>query len=1122
MNEQWNATDALPNRLHERKDTLPSSGAFSVSPFDEPDEPVRTDDFQTQSSEQAPDAAPAEALNIQRLILRRKTPAAKLLSGSVLSLKTWQMDLDSPPSPKAYIRQQLVRFLADNGPIDNAEKLPSPDELYVRFSTETDPEIQVDGHEHYALQLSLTEIVLASLEPAGFLALIKCVEADRPLFGSTPLLTIGSLIEFIYTARWEHNYCQLVEQFWAHHEATYCALAKLSFVDGLSRQYIKKKITLEGYTLALGALGLDRFPTTLAELEQPTSGERAAISLLSLNGRTIPGIFQLKSKVTSHCFIHTLGNAPTTIEYIDDEQNHSTAKQLEALNGCAWLAPLVDGVPLQDNPNLSANLVDGDLFAALTAAQKAFSLEALTDLRSGTFSELDDADDEPLFKDVERGLALVSVIDLWQQPDVSKRIPHPEKVAHRLVRNALIKRHQLDLSPDTVFIRYVRGSSTSPLGSAHAPVTFVHVPNETPISLTRALLCNYRVDRPVGYLDNGARSVVYSDPSGKGIQAEDTELPLSPDAVESLIKDIDFLPLMTNRLNGFWKKHAATIERSLATTLITQLVIALKMGHVSRVGFDMLVEALEYPPSQTAPSNIRCKSLGFYLQPALAESKHCQRCAGLLVFFKANNPRRVLYQAGQAQTFVELDSRDELIQHIVKAAGNELWRTTLLNYVPVNQHQKLIYVLEIWAGQRFPEPPVTLLRPWTDVIYADHLHKAKAKTLCEQTLTSSPFVFMRETLARNHQADANDCIVTSEEITLRYWMQQINHLRLLLEPLSLLLVPARVASVLAHAGAAYLSIKTANLPGHRDTEKRLAVLTTLSLGLFQLAPLAHGLLRALSAVVRPRTLLRAGAVLTSSYLPRFSLLLRGCVNPRKTTLQAFFNTTRLMKTWAIPGNKIFGTSAVQVWKLDRKFLLWTSDQRQARTLVVSTHGYYLPWTKTTPIPNGTELRTFAPHGSVLVDPALHRVVAQQVRPFSTLNAAGNHPAAGSMPPFSITDRLMAGTSLPGRIKNYSLAKFQGSHGESYQDISHVVRNSNQSPWRGAQLPAVPMDVLTVRNRFAMAHPTLQDLFKSLSEHGIHYDRILLLHCRCSAISAALRLSPTYTAPINTAPPSPGP
>jgi hypothetical protein len=54
----------------------------------------------------------------------------------------------------------------------------------------------------------------------------------------------------------------------------------------------------------------------------------------------------------------------------------------------------------------------------------------------------------------------------------------------------------------------------------------------------------------------------------------------------------------------------------------------------------------------------------------------------------------------------------------------------------------------------------------------------------------------------------------------------------------------------------------------------------------------------------------------------------------------------------------------------------------------------------------------------------------------------------------------------------------------------------------------------------MTHPNLQDLFKSLSKQGIHYDKILLVHCRCAAINALMGRSPVYIAPTATMPITP--
>ncbi|MFH7397116.1 putative adhesin, partial [Pseudomonas syringae group genomosp. 7] len=75
------------------------------------------------------------------------------------------------------------------------------------------------------------------------------------------------------------------------------------------------------------------------------------------------------------------------------------------------------------------------------------------------------------------------------------------------------------------------------------------------------------------------------------------------------------------------------------------------------------------------------------------------------------------------------------------------------------------------------------------------------------------------------------------------------------------------------------------------------------------------------------------------------------------------------------------------WKLGGGFLLWKSDRGQGRTVVVSTHGYYTPWTATVKIHNGKEIRTYAPHGYEMVAPQLHRVVNGNFRPFSASSTA---------------------------------------------------------------------------------------------------------------------------------------
>jgi hypothetical protein len=61
----------------------------------------------------------------------------------------------------------------------------------------------------------------------------------------------------------------------------------------------------------------------------------------------------------------------------------------------------------------------------------------------------------------------------------------------------------------------------------------------------------------------------------------------------------------------------------------------------------------------------------------------------------------------------------------------------------------------------------------------------------------------------------------------------------------------------------------------------------------------------------------------------------------------------------------------------------------------------------------------------------------------------------------------------------------------------------------------PVDVLTIRNRVGMLSPNLEDLFKSLQNHEIHYDRITLLFCRSNALLSGAHLAPRYIPPMIT-------
>lgn len=1091
MNEDWNPvlepgaslehplTATAPDKSLEKQDTLNSSGSASTHPraplaLGQAELPLETPTYQ------------------KRLESLAKSPGFKLIGDSLLLLKASQLDMDYPPTLRAYVREQLKHLLRQA-----TGRTLSPDKLSIRFRTGNHPEVDDQGRERYSRRMTLTEIGVLSFNDAMLSSLLQYSFTDSLLDETTPALTAQAAINLIINSRWFLDYPALMKRFWTKHRDTYRTLAKLSFLDKLARQYARKLITREGYELALDALGLEAFPDSGACLAISARGVRAKAHMLSISEQELPDAFQLQSLNTSHCFVHMPGGRAAPVEYISDEPAFMKHKLIEALNN-------LPGQPECSGP-ASLIQIDTDIFTAVTAAQEKRSLDYI-ETQVGLSPQ-----PNPL-KTIERGLSLLGAVDIWQsQPSVIQQIPAPLTTAARVMAKALRDKHGWVVNPDKVFIRYLRGHSTTPLGDARHPALAVNVPDEKPISLSKALLSNYRVASPTGYIDNGGRHAVYFDDTGKGVWSASQELPMEAQAIENAIREIDFLNVMRQEIDNFWEQHKAAIEAALQSQFMTQALSCLKHGEVQRDGFDLIVTALEQLNLLAQGPRAEWSIPGFFLQHSLFEGPTAQYCPSLLVLSYPGRSQRVLYQAGALKAFIEFRNEDELHAYLRNAGRSQTWRESVLNYVPMRHQARLAYILKVLSREQPPDAPVSLLRPWTDVLLNHDTRLALASELSEQHFTGSPFAHIRTMLKQNCLWNADDTVVTSREVSLRYWTRLFQQLQFLLAPMSILLTPALIASLATELGVTALNISAANLPGARYAEKQRALLSVLSLALLQMSPSMPRLAQAFRKLATPIKPALGTAIVKAASPKSFGTWLGQSMRNRDTRFEKFFHTDTILKASTIAGHPGFATLAVKAWKLQRQFLLWTGQNRQARTLVVSSHGYHLPWSKSAAIPNGTELRVYAPHGHVLVDPRLHRVVSRQANPFAALDTQKNTLISTQPQPYVLTDKLLAGTSSPGMIKNYSLAKFQSPQGESYRDISHIVRNSNQSPFMST-LPPTPMDVLTIRNRFGMPHPTLETLFKALADTGIHYDRILLVHCRCSLFQGLKGTAPVYQVP----------
>ena len=1075
--------------LHAIADSALGRGDESDPPCDFFKRPAAA---QKQQDDDAAKAYSVRLKRLKRLKALRASPGFQLIAHSRLQLRICQMDMDYPPPLRTYVKDALKQLLRSA-----TGKQLSADALLVQLSTDNNPQVNTLGHERYTRHLSLTEISMISLNSDALFHLMRNRFTDKPLHPDVPEFTALKALDLIARATWLDDYTQLVQQFWKNHRLTYRAVAKLAFLDNLANQRAQRRISAEGYHLALDAAGLKTFPTSDLDLLAEQRGGRSTVSMLGVGERVLPDVIQLQSKNTSHCFIHRLGWKREPVEYISNQPE----RMLRELTQAQPPESLAEGAA----GSASLSIIEGDVFTAVANAQERLSLDYL-DSDVG----LDKQPDQ--FGPIERGLRLFGAIDRWRsQPDVLDHLPAPLKTAAKVMADALHREFGLEQHPDNLFLRYLRGHSQTPLGHVKHAGNDFSIADDTAISLSEALVSNYRVPTAVGYIDHGARNVVYLDVTGKGTWTADKELPIDARAIEKIIKGIDFLSLMTEQIAAFWTEQRETVESALQHHFINQSVLCLKTGSLRRDGFDLIAMALEELATDPASRTVEWSVPSFQLQHSILEGANAQSCPSLIVLGRRGDPRRVLYQAGRLKAFSGFANEDQLHHYVRQAARDKAWRQSVLNYVPIRQHRRLEYILKVWSAAQAPNDPVSVLRPWTDVLRNHDAHIAKAGRPADRQVVTSPFGYITQMLEHNSLWDAQDAIVTAGELSLRRWSSYLRHLQLLMAPMSILLTPVTVAALATELSITALSVAAANLPGARHAEKHQAILDVLTLGLLQLPPAMPRLANVWRQLAAPvRQVGRAPAVLTVGR-STFNQWLGRATHPRRTRVETFFHTTTPLKNWSVAANPMFSTLAVKAWKLRRQFLLWTSESAQARTLVVSTHGYYLPWSKNAKIPNGTELQFYAPHGYELVDPGLHRVVNGKTAPFAILTSMGNRPAAASTQPYTLTAKEMAGTTRPGMIKNYSLSKFQAPDIESYQQISQVVRNSNRSP-QLAGLPPVPMDVLTVRNRIGLPHPTLEKMFDAFSEAGIHYDRILLLHCRCAALSSLLGKSPVYKAP----------
>lgn len=1060
------------------------------------------------ASKPLPSSVP-QPVDLNALRALQQRPGAQLMRSSTLPLAAYALELAYPPSLQAHARRRCQDVLRKMNHPDQ-----DPDQLFLKVFSRENPLIKADGQREYTRYISMTQLALMTLAKARFAELEDSLDRHErdplaPDGAAADVLThhseyglvagagfsCNSLRDAVRATDLKGSYTQCLKTFWAEHGQTYRALAKLAYASELALQPLDHQLSPDARALALLAAGLTTAAPTFEQLHESKADDACHVTSLRIEGRVIPGIVEIRSNSAPLTLIYIPGRRPAFLEFSTPKHAESGFNRLlEDANMREVLAPYLNAALNRASHvnDAATQATPPDLFDHLSAELLRSSVMALDldapQLDAPTPGKAANEVFQPIARSLEM---LTSTGPLQVSHDLLKRLPSAKRLASQFMRKALRPHYPHAFDADHTFIKYLPGRRVE-----QAPYLLpkkTHVPDTRPVSVTQALLDNYRVDFAVGYKDYGARTVVFTDDTGQGIYTEGKELPIAPSLIATLVEQANFSRRFRDHMTRFWTSHSTRINLYLREVFNTHVIDSLAGGSLTRTGLAIVREALNENTGHADPPHMQAP--GFKI-----DNSEQQTSAGLIQFSRPGTPLRVLYQPGNSPPFMQFANQAAVQGYLQQATRDPAWREGFLRHVPQRNHDKTNLILDIWAGKR-STTSTSLLRPWTDQTTQSHLWAARGHLLAYEALPADPFTFMANSLRNNSLDNARESITTNGQLSRRHWVERLDTLAWLLTPLALA-SPFGAAGLLVVGGSRMaIDLYTALSPesSSRDREQAVADMALGSLGLLPAAPRLSKMFKTLAQPSRLR-----GKSHALMHLP----------NNRATQPRAFFDSGSIMKNQIIPGIPKLGTEAVTAWKLGRKFLLWTGEKKQARTLIVSTHGSYLPLTGSAgvAIPNGTRLKVYAPHGYSLIDPQLSKVASGRVTPYATLDTTANtanrsaYRPGASMP----SDKLMSGTEAPGHVRNYTLRKFQEqANGETYDDVSSIVRNLRLGP-PGNRPNLKPVDVLTVRNRLGNRPPTLNDLFKELGERGIHYDEIRLVHCRNSLFNFWPQ---RYTAPL---------
>ncbi|VHO03123.1 DUF6543 domain-containing protein [Candidatus Rhabdochlamydia sp. T3358] len=928
-----------------------------------------------------------------------------------------------------------------------------------------------------------------------------------------------------------------LDAYWGKNSTNYRILAKFSYLKALFEQQDSTlKLSEKSLKLALQAIGLteeemqeltdfneiDPKEIPLNILETLSDPKNIEVSSLVFNKQIASDILKICDPETKELLIYIPGYTPSFVEAKNENiLFHWIFHQAESPDNLSSIAShfshssrMVDNTKLdaflysdyvEQGADATEKIASGDIFSFITEQQKE---RLVADLYINKISVPLYTDSIPDYRSADSAFFITIAAALQYTPhllpnihktsnDLYELLPSPYKTASELIKKGIKDKLHIDIDPDKTFISFSLHEVKPVSRDPNIPLVRGQEASTAIQSLTEATLSNYQA----GYSLLGFTTIIYQDLSGKREYTANAQLlNILPKDVEEIIQKADLDTLHKVKLDSFWNKHADQVkyfyqDRYLQQALEVHLNKALSADNLQII-VDVAFCSLsleEAVLSGLINPHIRIEIV----------SVDSYQSTDMFVFRDTSKQKVVLYISGNQEAFFSFTNYETCICFLEeKGKTNAEWQKLLTSHFSMDVQDVVLSALKRGS---YVDPSSL-----ASVLYPRPADCSFSNTHIRHPITTKPiekslFEVIQKNSQKRSYLDANAVIVSDRELMLKRIIGIAESIYLALLVPSVAFPILNWISLVALVAEASINLYLAK---NADTVKERH-LAALSAGFNTLELLLMGFLT-------PRSLKFSKNQHLSDQQAGLRAIGSGkgvqtSLNKAPISEEIFFDTTKTMSVWAISSsNTLFNHLDVKAWFLGERFLLFTGKISRAKHLIISSDGGYFFGSGIVKVPKSTELVVLGPHGWSIFDPRTENIAKRVVLPYGIINENTALPTQTAFFPslFSrspnmhfhpkeVNIKMLAGTKAPGHIRNYSLSKYQTfeTGGESYLDIAQII-NSSRHPFPNIYgIGFNPVDVLTIRNRRGRPHPNLEDVFKSLQSHGIHYDRITLEFCR---------------------------